>query len=284
MAPPNDEASHRRITLKDVAQAAGVSSATVSRVLSGGRPVSPELAQRVLALAEHMDYRPDRIAHSLRKSHSFSVGIVVSDLTNPFYAEIARAAQQVLFPADKVTAVYDMERNPEREREYLNLLLETRVAGLILNSAARDATYFEKFSTRYGVPIVLVDTLRSHVLDSVRVDNYAGTLHAIAHLASRGYQRIAMVAGPQSVLSGFERYDAYCRAIRTYGLESPEGYAQVGDWSEQSGYALTLSLLQLAPRPQAIFAANNTLGLGAFRALKATRRAHPAGCRPVDLR
>jgi len=219
---------------------------------------------------EALDYRPDHIARSLRNARSLTIGLLVYDITNPFCAEMSRAAQQVLASAGYMTILCDGERDPSREQEYLEILSQSRVDGLIVSSSAPDATAFERFSQRFGLPVVLVDSLRSRALDSVRVDNYAGTLHAIAHLASRGYRRIAIIAGKQTILSGAERLDAYRRAVEMYGLEQHDGYVQISGFSEASAYDLTMEILRLDPRPQAIFCSNNTIGFGAFRALKSS--------------
>jgi DNA-binding LacI/PurR family transcriptional regulator len=268
MSPKSRQAGARHATMQDVARRAGVSSATVSRALSNPGMVRPELAQRVLQAVAELDYHPDQIARSLRKAESRSIGLLVFDITNPFCAEVARGAQSVLAEVGYVTILCDGNHDVERERQSLDVLHENRVSGLILASSAEEATYFEKFSRRRSIPTVLVDSLHSRELDSVRVDNYAGTLHAIAHLASHSYRRIAIIAGSQTSLAGCERLDAYRRAVQMYGLEQHEGYVQPGAFAEAHGYAATLELLKLTPPPQAILASNNTLGIGAFRALK----------------
>jgi LacI family transcriptional regulator len=268
MARSENRASATRTTMKDVADRAGVSSPTVSRVLSGSRNVSPEIARNVRKIAKSMNYHPNRLAHSLRKTTPFAVGLLVLDITNPFCAQIARSAQQVLDGAGYLTILCDGERNPKRELQYLPALLEARVAGLIINSSAADPTEFEKYCKRYNLPGILVDRHRSSQLDSVRVDNYAGTLQAITHLASRGYRRIAIVAGKQTSLSGLERLDAYRRAVEMYNLERNENLVQLGDFTEKEAYNLTQKLLESSPCPQAIFASNNTTGFGVFRALR----------------
>jgi DNA-binding LacI/PurR family transcriptional regulator len=265
-----------RATIKEVAEAAGVSVATVSRVLSGARPASPEMAQRVREAAARLEYSPNRLAASLRRAHSLAVGLITSDSTNAYSAEVARSAQQALAAAGYVMILCDAARDPEREREYLDILLQTRTAGCIVMSAAREAAPFEKFSRRHKLPIVLVDSLKSAVLDSVRVDSYAGVLHGVAHLVSRGYQRIAIIAGRQTSLAGFERLDAFRGAVNTYHLECPESYIRAGEFTETTGYQAALDLMRLDPRPQAIFASNNTIGAGAFRALKTLKIGIPA--------
>src|SRR5581483_7761665 len=228
-----------RITIKDVARKAGVSSSTVSRVMNGTRRVDPEIEQHVKKVAASLQYHPNRLAHSLRKTSSFAVGLLVLDITNPFCAQIARSAQQVLDAAGYLTILCDGERNPERELEYLPTLLEARVAGLLINSSADDPSRFESYCRRHNLPGVLIDRHRSSMLDSVRVDNFSGTLQAIAHLASRGYQRIAIIAGKQTALSGSERLEAYRHAVRMYNLERDENLIQIGDFTETSGYTLT---------------------------------------------
>jgi len=269
MPPSVSSTGSSRTTIKQVAEAAGVSVATVSRVLSGTRSASPEVAQRVREAAERLEYSPNRLAASLRQAHFLAVGLITSDSTNFYSAEVARSAQLALAAAGYMMILCDAARDPEREREYLDILLQTRTAGCIIMSARREATTFEKFSRRHRLPIVLVDSLKSAVLDSVRVDNYAGTTHGVAHLVSRGYRRIAIIAGLQTSLAGFERLDAFRGAVNTYHLECHEDYIRVGEFTEANGYQAALDLMRLDPRPQAIFASSNTIGAGALRALKA---------------
>ena len=273
---PDRDASTTRVTIKDVADAAGVSVATVSRVLSGSCSVSAELTKRVREAAERLNYSSNQVAASLRKAHTFSVGLITSDSTNPYSVEVCRSAQLALAAEGYMAILCDAARSADREGKYLDILVGARVAGCILITPIGQATFFEKYSRRHRLPIVLVDSLRSAVLDSVRVDNYAGTLHAVAHLASRGYQRIAVVAGRQSSLAGFERLDAFRRAVAMYHLECPESYVRIGSFSEETGYYAALELLRLDPRPQAIFACNNTIGIGVFRALKSEKVQIPA--------
>lgn len=271
MTPLERRLGNNRTTIREIAEAAGVSVATVSRVLTGARATSPDAARRVREAAERLEYSPNRLASSLRRAHSLCVGLVTSDSVNQHSAEISRSAQLALAEAGYMMILCDAARDVEREREYLDILLEARVAGCIVMSGAEDARVFERFSQKHRLPVVLVDSLRSEVLPSVRTDNCAGTMHGVAHLASRGYRRVAVVAGRQTSLAGFERLDAFRRAVKIHNIECPNEYIRIGQFTEAGGYEGTLALLKLEPRPQAIFACNNTIGIGALRALRTAK-------------
>jgi len=263
-----------RITIHDVAARAGVSTATVSRVLSESGPVSLRSRRKVLAAAKALGYRPNAIATSLRQRRTFTVGMLVPDITNPFFSGVAQAVHRVLFGQGLSLLLVDTDHSIEAERRFAYHFEARRVDGLIVISNDSSSAFFEELAGRVPA-IVLVDRPRSDRLDSVRVDNHAGALQAVAHLATRGRRKLAIVSGPMSLLSSRERLEGFRAALKLHNLPEFPQYEAVTGFSVEQGVAETRRLLELAAPPDAIFAGNNTLGIGAVSAIKALGRRIP---------
>jgi LacI family transcriptional regulator len=255
-------------TMCDIAQKAGVSVSTVSRVLNHKKTVSPELRDRVLTEAERLGYSLNRAARSLRSGRTNLVGLVIPDITTPFFAEIARIVGRALGNADLSLLLCDSDEDPEIERRHLENLEERRVEGLLI-SPSSDARirYYEEIAAR-GIPVVLVDRLSSRKLDSVRTDNIAGTFQLVAHLISRGYHSFGIVAGRDDILSGRERMQGFKAACRALNIPDESVVCENGLMTSQGGYQATKRIMKRQPRPRAIFVATSVMGIGALRALK----------------
>lgn len=255
-------------TMRDVAQKAGVSVSTVSRVLNGKKTVSPELRDRVLAEADSLGYSPNRAARSLRSGRTSLVGLVIPDITTPFFAEIARIAGRTLGNAGLSVLLCDADEDSENERRHLENLEERRVEGLLISpSSDTQVGYYEEIAAR-GIPVVLVDRLTSKSLDSVRTDNIAGTFQLMAHLISRGYDRFGVIAGRHDILSGRERMQGFKSACRALNIPDENVISENGLMTIQGGYEATSRIMKRQPSPRAIFAATSVMGVGALRALK----------------
>jgi LacI family transcriptional regulator, galactose operon repressor len=262
------------MTIHEVAARAGVSTATVSRVLSGSGPVSARSRRKVLTAAKALGYRPNAIATSLRRRRTFTVGMLVPDVTNPFFSGIARTANHLLFGQGFSAFLVDTDHSLDAERRFAHLFEARRVDGLLVISNDSSSAFFEELAGRVPA-IVLVDRPRSDRLDSVRVDNHAGALQAVAHLVVRGRRKIAIISGPTSLLSSGERLEGFRSALRLHNLPEIPEYIAITGFSVEQGIAETKRLLELADPPDAIFAGNNTLGIGAISALKALGRRIP---------
>ena len=263
----------RNATLVDVARLAGVSIATVSRVINGSTNVSPELVERINTALRETNYHPNVIARSLRNDKTFTVGLLVPDITNSFFAELAQAASAVFDRANYTPILCDTQESVEKEKGYYRILLERRVDGLLVVSADTSGKHVEDVAAR-GIPVVLADRTASPRIDSVRVDNFEGAAHAVSYLISKGYRTIAGIFGPQDTLSGKERRAGYIKALESFNMSVIPDLVKVGPFTIESGFKLAGELLQSpsisgAPaRPDAIFAANKQIGIGAFKAIK----------------
>lgn len=268
----------RAITIKDIARRCRVSVATVSRVLNGFPHVHPALRARVEREIRRVGFRPNGVARSLVLKKTRTIGVILSDITNPFYSEIARGIEDQVRAHGYTSVLCSTDNLPKRQREYLQTLLEKRVDGLILGSVRRREPEVAALAHN-GFPLVLVNRyFRSPHVDSVVVDNYAGARRLMEYLLGLGHRRIAHIRGPLQFSTGYDRYRGYRDSLRARGLTPDPRYVVSGAFRREDGVVATRRLLDLQPRPTAIFAGNDLMALGALEALAA------AGLRvPTDM-
>src|SRR5919109_462370 len=202
-------------SIKDVAEAAGVSTATVSRVLSNGLHVRSEVRERVLAEVERLGYRPNLVARSLRSQQSSTIGLIVSDICNPFFTSISRAVEDTAYEQGFSIVLCNTDENPEKEAIYLNLMRDTSVAGIIMSPTRQTPTIFS--DSNLSFPKVAIDRSIPNVdVDAVRLDNVDAAYRLTTHLIEQGYQRIGILCS--EISTGLERQLGYEKALRTHGL------------------------------------------------------------------
>jgi LacI family transcriptional regulator len=256
-----------RITIKDVAEAAGVHYSTVSRALNPRTRslVADSLAERVEAAAARLGYRPDAMAASLRTGRSRLIGVVLPDVSNLVFAPILGGVEETLDAAGYRALVVEA-RSPERVAEIARELLSRGVDGLILATVARDDATVAALVAE-GAPIVLVNrTERSGLAPAVVSDDALGMRLAVEHLVRLGHLRIGHLGGPPSLSTGFLRREGFEAAMRSAGLASA-GVACAAAYDREAGRAAARMLLQSASGLTAIVAANDLLALGAYGAL-----------------
>ncbi len=254
-------------SIKDVAQLAGVSTATVSRVLSDKPYVSDEIRQRVLEAVEALDYRPNRVARSLRIQKTSTIGLLVSDIRNPFFTDISRAVEDFAHQNDYTVFLCNTDENPEKEKLYLDLMDAENVAGIILSPTRHTAQVFSQVY-RSDIPVVIIDRHVPHPeLDHVLIDNVDAAQKLVNHLIDDGHQRIAATFGIAST-TGAERREGYLRALKENGIKPDPELSLFVDAKEEAGCDAVLKLLSLPQPPQAIFTTNSLLTAGALRAIR----------------
>lgn len=255
-------------TIKDVAQLANVSPTTVSYVLNGTRYVSPATEARIRAAIEELDFRPDSIARSLRAKRTMTVGMIVSDITNPFYADIVRGAQDVLADRHYTLILSNTDEAPARELESLHTLRQKKVDGLIAVSTGANSEAFHKASESH-FPIVLVDRqLPEDRLCTIVVDDELGAYQATQHLIGLGHRRIGIIMGKVGISTTDHRRAGYEKALREAGIPIDPVLMVHGHSTLEGGAAASSVLLRLSPPPTAIFATNNLMTVGLFLAIK----------------
>ncbi len=253
--------------IKDVAARAGVSIASVSRVLNGSKPVTDHTRDRVLAAVHDLNYSIDQRARSLRRQRSGTLGLILAEVRNPFFTQVIHSIEDVAYQSNNSLFLCNSDENPERERFYLELMQAQRIDGIILLPVTSSGDALSPL-LRHDVPVVCLDRRVDDVdLDSVLVDNVAGAMMAVEHLVVLGHRRIGYIGG-RLVTPGIERLEGFRRGLTAYGLgEHPELIRQ-GDSMQESGYRETLALLALDVVPSAIFAINNPMSLGVMAAIK----------------
>lgn len=250
-------------TIKEVAQAAGVSYTTVSHVLNDTRPVSPAARERVLAAAAALHYVPSALARSLRSQTTGTIGMIIPNNTNPYFSEVARGIEDTCYAAGYSVILCNSDDDPAKQRDYLNVLLTKRCDGLIMAALAQ--TDGELLRQR-RVPAVFLDRAPEGLeYDVVGIDNLAGGELAGQHLLALGRRRIGCIGGPRELEVSEQRIAGMRRAL---GGAFDDDLCETGDFSSAGGYAAALRLLRRpgGQRPDALFCCNDMMAIGALRA------------------
>jgi len=251
-------------SIKDVASAAGVSTATVSRVLANNSRVKEETRDRVLKAISELNYRPNLIARSLRVQKSAKIGLLVSDIRNPFFTAISRAVEDAAYEQGYSVLMCNTDENPEKEELYLNLLHDENVAGMIFSPTQQFSARLSTFTS--NIPLVIIDrSVKSNQVDMVLLDNVAAAYDLTTHLVQNGYKKIAGLFGNAST-TGRERNKGFNKALSDNQLK-PTAELFLPPRIQQ-GYDATLTLLDDENRPDAIFTSNSLLTAGVFQAIR----------------
>lgn len=262
------------VKIKDVADAAGVSTATVSRVLANKPHVRPEIKKQVLEVVRALDYRPNRVARNLRAMKSNILALIVSDIQNPFFQMVSRAVEDEANSQGYSVMLCNNDENPEKEKMYLNLMRDENVAGIILSPTRQTADDFSEIA-RMNIPMVVIDRrVRNFDVDNILINNVESAHTLVSHLIEHGKRRIGAVFGVNST-TGRERREGYERALKDHGLEIPSDFARYVNPREKMGYQAIHKMLQLPKPPDAIFTSNGLLAAGALRALHDSKCAIP---------
>jgi DNA-binding LacI/PurR family transcriptional regulator len=254
-------------TLKDVADHAGVSKATVSRVLNNNPNVAEKLRVRVLESIRLLGYQPNRAARRLRASVSDVMGLIISDIENPFFTSVVRGVEDAAYASQMSVVLCNTDENPAKQQMYLRVMQAERVGGLIIapTNVNEDFTELRQLS----IPVILLDRRTDKFeTDAVTIDNVGGAFLAVKHLVDVGYERIGTIGGSLHLTTGRERYEGYRKALDVAGLKIDEKLVKIGDFKTDSGHRLACELINLPRPPQAIFVANNLMTLGTLRALR----------------
>jgi DNA-binding LacI/PurR family transcriptional regulator len=264
--------------IEDVARQAGVSTATVSRVLSGKPYVSDDLRERVMGAVHELNYRPSRVARSLRVQRSSIIGLIVSDIQNPFFTSVVRAVEDTALEHKFSVFLCNSDENTEKETMYLELMVAEHVAGVILSPTLGQNDVYRHL-VEAGVPAVAIDRRVTNVdIDSVLVDNVTAARQMMLHLLEMGHRRIGAVVGTPVSSTGEERLRGYVEALQMYGLGIQPELIRTGMPRIPNGHDFTNELLALPQPPTALFTGNNLLTLGALSAI------HERGLRiPEDI-
>lgn len=252
-------------TIKDVAALAGISYTTVSHVLNKTRPVSEPVRLKVEAAIAQLDYVPSAVARSLKARNTCTIGLLIPNGINPYFAELARGIEDHCERNGFCVILCNSDDNPEKQRNYLRVLLEKRVDGLIVSSVDGDVSIAGGLA-EVRTPLVVVDReLEGIEADMVRIDHEQGAYLATTHLLGLGHRRIACIGGPMNTPVADMRLAGYRRAMHEAGIEVLPGWAVNSEFSSPAGYEAAVKLLNGQP-PTAIFAGNDMIAIGVLRA------------------
>ena len=238
-----------KINIRDVAKKAGVSTATISRVLGNYPGVREKTRKKVLKAVTGLNYEINAVARSLRKKKTNSIGIIVGNVLSQFYSVIAKSVEDTANKFGYNTILCNGDENPEKELNYLKVLKSNRVDGIILTPTGKNSEYIWHLINS-GTKIVLLDRLIEGVdCDAVLVDNANGAYKAVKHLIDQGYRKIGIVDGYLDRTTGAERLRGYLQAIEEAGIAKDDSLIKIGNFKKESGKRLTRKLLKHSNRP-----------------------------------
>jgi len=255
------------VTSKDIARRLNISQSTVSRALRGDPRVSAETTARILEAARQMDYTPNLAARSLITRRSGTIGLIVSDITNPFYPELLDVLHNEFALAGYRTVLFNERTDAPLERHVADLVNGAAVDGLVYVSATLGMPLPGSGTGR--IPVVLVNRYVDADVDTVVSDNRSGGRVVAEAMIDLGHRRVALISGPENATTSRDREHGFREGLESGGVELDETLRRVGQFSHHSGYQWGLDLLASRARPTAIFAANDLI---AFGALDAARR------------
>ena len=253
--------------IRGVAAAAGVSPATVSRVLNGNSDVNAELRARVLAAVSELGYRPNGAARSLRTRATLVLGIIISDITNPFFTAMVRGVEDAAQEAGYSVILANADEDLEKESRYVEVAVAEQMAGVVLSPASSTQTRLDILTER-NIPVVTIDRrIRGAQFDSVTINNRHVARQAAAHLIEQGCKRIGFVAGPSVTTTARERLAGYNAAMRAAGRPIDESLIASANFRIEGGYDAARTLLRSPRRPDGMLVSNNLMTVGALDAL-----------------
>ncbi|MEI7298100.1 MULTISPECIES: LacI family DNA-binding transcriptional regulator [Paraburkholderia] len=264
-------------TIKDVAAVAGVSFTTVSHVVNNSRPVSADVRAKVERAIRELNYVPSAVARSLKARSTATIGLVVPNGTNPYFAELARGVEDGCAKKGYCVFFCNSDDDPVKQRNYLRVLQEKRIDGLIVASAGDDAVLAATLGDTRE-PIVVVDrNIEGLNADLVQIDHERGAWLATRHLIELGHANIGCITGPITTAVSAMRMHGFLRAMAERGIEIAPGAIVEADFSGAGGYRAAAQLFDTV-RPSAIFAGNDMMGIGALRAAAERGLRVPADC------
>ncbi|TIR69739.1 MAG: LacI family transcriptional regulator, partial [Mesorhizobium sp.] len=254
-------------TIADVARYAGVSVATVSHVMNRTRHVEPETAERVRAAITALRYSPNSLARSLRRGETKTIGLLLPDNSNPFFASVARQIEDAGFVAGYTVILCNSDGSAEKEERYLSVLMAKQIDGLIFAGSSDHARVFSHLSA--ALPAVLLDReIHSVHVDSVLVDHDHGGYLAGRHLVGLGHSKIGVIGGPRDSSSSPARLRGFTRALAEAGIDLPASWVVDSDYHFAGGRLAMERLMAQAPEITAVFACNDLMAMGAITALR----------------
>ena len=263
--------NNKKSSLSDVAGRADVSITTASRVLSGKAEqyrISKKTKDEVLRIAKDLNYEPNQLARALRLKYTNTIGMIIPDISNPFFSSIARCIEVESRKAGYSVMICDSQEDTAIEKDSIRILETRKVDGMLICPVGKESKHISKLAEQ-NIPIVTVDRYFPELkLSYVVSDNYNGSIQAINHFAEKGHRRIAFIQGIPGSSVNKDRLRGYRDAHMLSGIPLNESYIVGDNFGEQNGYIGTKMLLNESKPPTAIFAGSNLISLGSMRAIK----------------
>lgn len=254
-------------TIKDVAAEAGVSIASVSKVLNNPDYGSVEMRAKVVAAIRKLGYQPSNIARSMVMGKTNLIALVIPDVRNQFFTSVARGVEDVASKHDYRVMLCNTDEDPVKEQKYIDVFRGKIVDGFIISVASDRDRYLGRIDTE-TLPFVFIDRVCEGIsVDAIVVDNKDGAYKAVSHLLQLGHRRVGLITGKRDTLPGRERLRGYTEAYKALGLEPYTEIIKDGGFTIEGGYKATKALLDVESRPTAIFVANNAMTIGCLKAL-----------------
>ncbi|BCP52300.1 LacI family transcriptional regulator [Kaistia sp. 32K] len=271
-------------TIKDVARRAGVAISTASAAINRSAPVSDEVIEKVRKAVREIGYVPHGAAQSLRIGQSRLVGLILPDITNPHFANVARVVESACLQAGYMAAVYSTNEDFDRERQILTMMRAQRVAGLIIIPTRSDAEHGASLAEQIHVPTILLDSFIAGLpYDVVKLDNVRAARLAIDYLFELGHRRIAVTTGRPNVVTGEDRLQGYLDAHAAHGVPVEQRLLIDGQFDQAVAHDSTLALMRAPEPPTAIFALSNMMMLGVLNALRELQLRVPADVSVIGI-
>lgn len=256
-------------TIYDVAREAGVSMATVSRVVNGNPNVKPATRKKVLDAIERLGYRPNAVARGLASKKTTTVGVIIPDISNIFFAELARGIEDIATMYKYNIILCNSDQNKDKEISLINTLLEKQVDGILFMGGEITEEHVTQFK-RSPVPVVLAATVdQDGELPSVNIDYQQASFDAVTELIEAGHTRVGMVSGSlEDPVNGFQKFSGYKKAFTEKNMTFDDSLVAIGDYTYDSGIQAVNTLMNVDNPPSAIFAGTDEMALGVIHGLQ----------------
>ncbi|MFF2092809.1 LacI family DNA-binding transcriptional regulator [Paenibacillus sp. NPDC058174] len=252
----------------DVAKRAGVSPATVSRVLNDSSLVKERTKAKVLAAIKEMDYHPNSAAKHLRSQRTMMLGVIVPDINVSYFAEIIKGIENMAYARKYKVIICDSDNKAEKEQEYLGLLPNRAVDAMILVTPLIDNTILYEYADKGHTIGIIGKTVTHERIPTCKTDNVKFSCQVVEHLIEQGHEQIAYIGGYPDSIETYERLEGYMKALKEHHIPFRPGLIDNGDFEEEGGYAALLRLLDTKMPITAVYVANDEMALGVYKACR----------------